>query len=104
MNELRATDRLATTLSKHAAGRRCVDIGGVWVDEKFAGDAPRVQVKALSAAYFRLLERHAELKEVFALGKRVVWMTPNGTALVIDADGAETLSDAEIDKLFMSKK
>jgi Ca-activated chloride channel family protein len=104
MNELRATDRLATTPSKQAAGRRCVSVGGVWVDEAFVGDAPRVQVKALGAAYFRLLERHAELKEVFALGKRVVWMTPNGTALVIDADGAETLSDAEIDKLFVPKK
>ncbi len=63
-----------------------------------------MKVKALSAAYFRMLERHAELKEVFALGNRVVWMTPRGAALVIDADGSETLSDAEIDKLFAAKK
>jgi hypothetical protein len=31
-------------------------------------------------------------------------VTPCGTALVIDADGKETMSDEEIDKLFVAKK
>jgi hypothetical protein len=34
-----------------------------------------------------------------------VWVTPSGTALVIDTtDGAEKLSDEEIAKLFVAKK
>ena len=81
------------------------DLGGVWVDEAFVGTkAQHVKVKALSAAYFRMLERHAELKELLALGNRLVWMTPNGTSLVIDTDGAETMCDAEIDGLFVANK
>ncbi len=86
------------------AGRRCIDVGGLWVDETYAGTPPSVKVKALSTAYFRMLERHAELKDVFALGQRLVWMTPSGTALIIDVAGAETMSDAEIEKLFVAKK
>jgi Ca-activated chloride channel family protein len=104
LKALRSTDQLAPSQSKQAAGRRCVELGGVWVDAALTSGAPQVKVKALSAAYFRMLERHPELKEVFALGSRVVWMTPSGTALVIDAAGAETLSDDEIDKLFSAKK
>jgi hypothetical protein len=34
-----------------------------------------------------------------------VWITPSGTALVIDTtDGKEKLADAEIDKLFVAPK
>jgi Ca-activated chloride channel family protein len=42
---------------------------------------------------------------VYLLGNYVVWMTPSGTALVIDcSNGKDKLSDAEIDKLFVVKK
>jgi hypothetical protein len=42
---------------------------------------------------------------VFRLGNYVVWVAPNGTALVIDMrQGKEKLTDAEIDKLFVARK
>jgi Ca-activated chloride channel family protein len=64
-----------------------------------------VTVKAQSDAYFRILEKRPEVKDVFQLGNHLVWMTPNGTALVVDANnGQDKLSDAEIDKLFVAKK
>jgi hypothetical protein len=51
------------------------------------------------------LERHPEIKSVLQLGNYLVWVAPNGTALVIDAnDGKKDLTDAEIDKLFEVKK
>jgi len=35
----------------------------------------------------------------------LVWVAPNGTALVIDShDGREKVDDQEIDKLFVAKK
>jgi Ca-activated chloride channel family protein len=41
---------------------------------------------------------------VYRLGNHVVWVTPSGTALVIDTtDGKEKLDDAEIDALFVKK-
>jgi Ca-activated chloride channel homolog len=62
-------------------------------------------VKAQSAAYFRILETQPAMKDVFKLGNYVVWMTPSGKSLVIDAEnGAETLADADISVLFVAAK
>jgi Ca-activated chloride channel family protein len=82
-------------------GRQCMEVGGVWIDDAFTAKTNAVVVKAQSEAYFKLLAKQPELKKVFALGNHLVWITPSGTALVIDAsNGKEKLSDEEIAKLF----
>jgi Ca-activated chloride channel family protein len=87
-------------------GRDCIEIGGIWVDRGYdVKKTKTVAVKALSDAYFRLLEKHPELKEVFRMGHHLVWVTPSGTALLLDTcDGKETLTDDEIASLFAGKK
>ncbi len=86
-------------------GRNCMELGGVWIDEGFTAKMEAVTVKAQSNAYFKLLEKQPKMKDVFQLGNHLVWVTPNNTALVIDAStGKEELSDTEIDKLFAAKK
>jgi Ca-activated chloride channel family protein len=103
-NNLRSQSRLTLSALRNAAGRNCLELGGVWIDEGFDAKMPALTVKAMSDAYFRILERHPEVKEAFQLGNHVVWVTPNGTALVIDTtDGKEKLTDAEIDQLFVAK-
>ena len=78
---------------------------GVWVDEGFDPKMPTLVVKAQSDAYFRLLRRRPQLKEVFRLGNHLVWVTPSGTALVVDTSaGQDRLADAEIDRLFVARK
>src|SRR5262249_42597391 len=105
MNNLRNQTRLEYTAQRNVGGRNVMEIGGVWIDDGFDAKMPVVTVKAQSDAYFRILERHAKVKEVFQLGNHLVWVTPNGTALVIDTnDGKDKLSDEEIDKLFVAKK
>jgi Ca-activated chloride channel homolog len=105
MNNLRNQTRVEYTAQRNVAGRNVMEVGGVWIDEGFDAKTPAVTVKAQSDAYFRILERHGKVKEVFQLGNYLVWMTPSGTALVVDAsEGKETLSDEEIDKLFVAKK
>ena len=43
------------------------------------------------------------MREVFQLGNHLVWVTPSGTALIIDQnDGREEMSDADIDRLFVA--
>jgi Ca-activated chloride channel family protein len=80
-------------------------VGGVWIDTSFKEESPALVVKAQGEAYFRILERHEQAKDVFRLGNRLVWLTPSGTALVVDAnEGKEKLTDSEIDKLFATKK
>jgi hypothetical protein len=103
LSEMRNQNQLARTTARQAAGRNCLKIRGVWVDDGFDRTLKTVAVKAMSAAYFRILERHPSMREVFRLGNRVVWVTPSRTALVIDtANGKETLTDAEIDALFVA--
>ncbi|MBY0523146.1 MAG: VWA domain-containing protein [Gemmataceae bacterium] len=100
-NNLRNQCRLEQTALRKVAGRTCLEIGGVWIDEGFDSKTTTLTVKAMSEAYFRILERHPEVKEVFRLGNHVVWVTPSGIALVVDSnDGKEKLSDEEVDKLF----
>jgi Ca-activated chloride channel family protein len=103
-NELKNQTRLQQTAYRNVASRNCMEIGGVWIDEGYTAKTPTVAVKAQSDAYFRMLEKRPELKEVFKLGNHLVWMTPSGTALAVDTnDGKETMTDAEIDTLFAKK-
>jgi Ca-activated chloride channel family protein len=105
MNNLRSQSRLEYTAQRNVAGRNCTEIGGVWIDEGFTDKTPVVAVKAQSDAYFRILGRHAKIKDVFQLGNHLVWLTPSGVALVVDtSDGKDKLSDEEIDKLFVVRK
>jgi Ca-activated chloride channel family protein len=105
MNNLRNQSKLSNTALRQVAGRNCLEFGGVWIDEAFNSKMPTLAVQAQSNAYFRLLEKRPEIKEVLQLGNYLVWVAPSGTALVIDAnDGKKELSDAEIDKLFEAKK
>jgi Ca-activated chloride channel family protein len=105
MNCLKNQNQLQQTALRRVANRNCMEIGGVWIDEGFDAKTPTVVVKAMSDAYFRILDRQPQVKEVFQLGNHLVWMSPNGTALVIDSsEGKEQLSDAEIDKLFALAK
>jgi Ca-activated chloride channel family protein len=104
-NQLRNQSRLALTAQRKAAGRTLLEIGGVWIDEGFDPKMKVVTVKAFSPAYFRLLERQPQLRELFRLGNFLVWVTPSGAALVVDReDGQEKLEEAAIDKLFKESK
>jgi Ca-activated chloride channel family protein len=102
---LRNQCRLEQTAQRNANGRNCVEIGGVWIDEKFDAKTPTLVVKAQSDAYFRILELQPQMKDVYRLGNHLVWMAPCGTALVIDtSEGKVKLNDEEINKLFVAKK
>jgi Ca-activated chloride channel family protein len=103
-NNLRNQNQLAQSAVRRVQNRNCVEIGGVWIDEGFEPKMKTVTVKAMSKAYFRILARHPEARDVFRLGNHLVWVTPSGSALVVDTnDGREEMSDADIDRLFTKK-
>jgi Ca-activated chloride channel family protein len=104
-NNLRNQTQLEYTALRPVNGRNCLEVGGVWIDEGFTARTPVLTVKAQSAAYFRILELQPKMKQVFRLGNYLVWLTPSGTALVIDtSEGKDKLSDDEINKLFAAHK
>lgn len=101
---LRDQNRVSLTANRQVNGRNCLEVGGVWIDDAYKAETKSLTVKAQSDAYFRILELHPTMKDVFRLGNHVVWISPSGTALVIDAsDGKEKLEDAEITALFAKK-
>ena len=53
-----------------------------------------------SAAYFRIVELHPELLEIFKLSTSIVVVTSTGKALVVSTSGEKELSDAKIAELF----
>jgi Ca-activated chloride channel family protein len=66
---------------------------------------PILVVKDPSEANFRILELQPRMKDVYRLGNHLVWVTPSGTALIIDtSEGKDKLSDVEINQLFVAKK
>ncbi len=86
-NNLRGQERLTQTANRYVQGRNCLDIGGVWIDDGFNANMK------------------PKMKDVFRLGNHLVYVTPSKVALVIDTnDGKETLSDEEIEKLFVATK
>jgi Ca-activated chloride channel family protein len=102
-NALRFQNRLTAAPNRYVQQRNLLDVGGVWIDEKFDPKMPTLAVKAQSKAYFRILERHAQMKDVFAVGNYFVWVSPSGTALIVDQnDGQEKLTDEAIDRLFVA--
>jgi hypothetical protein len=103
---LRNQSREEQTAQRTLLGRECIEVGGIWLDTGYdAKKTKTVAVKALSDGYFRLLEMHPELKEVFRLGHHLVWITPSGTALLLDTcEGKESLTDDEIKGLFTARK
>ena len=104
-NNLRNQVRLTQTASRQVNKRNCLEVGGVWIDDAFNAKMETVTVKAMSKAYFRILERQPRMRAVFGLGNYLVWVTPSGNALIIDLnDGRTEMPDADIDRLFVAKK
>ena len=109
-NTLRTQSQMTRVASQMANNRNVMEIGGVWVDQGYIAQSPNakiaaVNVKAMSNAYFRILEKQPSMKQVFQLGNHIVWVTPSGTPLVVDLSaGQEEMPDADIDRLFQTKK
>jgi hypothetical protein len=72
--------------------------GGRWTDTRYSAGTRVTKVKAYSKAYFALLDQAPELREMFALGERVL-VAGSTTALEVDASGREDLSGPELQRL-----
>ncbi|MCE9562180.1 MAG: VWA domain-containing protein [Planctomycetes bacterium] len=103
-NNLRNQQRVSLTANRQVQGRNVLEVGGVWIDDAYKAETKSLTVKAQSDAYFAILAAHPEMKDVFRLGNSVVWISPSGTALVIDQnDGKEKIDAQDIEALFVKK-
>ena len=79
-----------------ALGQRSFRLSGEkWIDSRPSDSLKVIKIRAFSEAWFKLIEAIPELKEVFALGDKVL-VAGRETAIETSPDGKETLSDSEL--------
>lgn len=90
-----AMDAAATAGVRRAGTRVFQQDGDRWVDARMKPELRVYQVKAYSPAYFSLIEKLPELREVFAMGDRVL-VAGRTVAVEVVEDGADlSVSDVE---------
>jgi Ca-activated chloride channel family protein len=98
MKEGASERRSGAPLVKRIGERSFYLYRGFWVDGDFNEKLPTLSVKVLSDACFQLIDKLPELKDVFALGERVI-VVVNGTAVIVEEGGKEKLTDEELNSL-----
>jgi hypothetical protein len=93
-----AADLSGRADARRVGSRTFVVVSGKWIDQRKADSLRLVKVKAFSEAYFKLMETIPELKEVFALGDKVV-VAGRDVRIEIGEGGVETLNDAELKRI-----
>lgn len=72
--------------------------GETWTDLRKTDSMKPIKVKSFSEAYFKIIDLIPELREVFALGNKVV-VAGRDVAIEVGPAGAETLSDSELKRI-----
>ena len=87
-----AAGRLST---QRVGGRTFVLRDGVWTDARYRPDMPTTAIRPFSQAYFEVLDRLPELRQVFAIGARVL-VVGKDRAISLSDNGAAQLTAAEL--------
>jgi Ca-activated chloride channel family protein len=72
-----------SSVVRHVGDRLFTLIGGRWVDSKYKKEMKTIKVAFADEAYFKLLEKHPDLKLCFALGQRVTIVLNDHTAIIV---------------------
>jgi hypothetical protein len=72
--------------------------GDTWVDLRRSDTTNMLKVKAYSSAYFKLMEAIPELRDVFALGEKVI-VAGREAGIEIGDAGVESISDSELKRI-----
>jgi hypothetical protein len=97
VNEVMATSG-ASVPARNVNGRTFAFENGRWTDTRFSTSLRVTKIKSYSKAYFALLDQAPELREMFALGERVV-VAGKTAAVEVAEDGREELSSGELQQL-----
>ena len=99
LDQVVVTGTGAAVPARNVGGRTFTLVDGRWTDTRYTESGTRVtKIKAYSKAYFALLDQAPELREMFALGERVL-VAGKGVALEVGGEGREELSGPELQRL-----
>jgi len=86
--------RDAASTMKRVNARRFLLTDGVWTDERYTAGMPKVSIKPFGKAYFDLVAELPELRDVFAIGERVI-VVGRDRAIEVSDHGIDSMSSAE---------
>ncbi|MFQ6131867.1 MAG: VIT domain-containing protein [Armatimonadota bacterium] len=92
------TVETAPGLVKHVAGETFYFDGHTWLHSDYKQGLPTYKIKAYGKAYFDLLAARPEWGKFFSLGEEVA-LVVEGKCVRVTAEGAETLSAAQIKEI-----
>ena len=81
-HESKARDDVANV--RHVGDRIFFLVGGVWIDSEYKEEMNTRKVAFAGDEYFKLLDDKPELKKFLALGRKVIVVLQDGTALVVE--------------------
>lgn len=94
-----ATGATANSISQRRRGGHVFELAdGVWVDMRATASMRRVKIKPYSAAYFKLVELLPEIRELLAVGEKIV-LAGRLVAVEVTDSGTETLTDRELESI-----
>ena len=98
LNAADEIDQLKKENTRRVGARVFALRGDTWTDLRRTESTRVVKVKSFSEAYFKIIDAIPELREVFALGDRVV-VTGRDVAIEIGPTGMDTVSDSELKRI-----
>ncbi|HMA19401.1 MAG TPA: VIT domain-containing protein [Gemmatimonadaceae bacterium] len=91
-------DRSKTASTRRVGARVFALQGETWTDLRKVDFANVMKVKAYSAAWFKLVDAIPELREIFALGDKVV-VSGRAISITVGADGVVSLDDNDLRRI-----
>jgi Ca-activated chloride channel family protein len=88
----------ATGATRRVGTRTFMLKGETWTDSRPIDSAKIMKVKSFSDAYFRIMDAIPELREVFALGDKVV-VAGRDIVIEVGPAGSESMSDSDIKRI-----
>jgi Ca-activated chloride channel family protein len=98
LNAADEIDQLKKENTRRVGARVFALRGQTWTDLRRKESTRLVKVKSFSEAYFKIIDAIPELREVFALGDKVV-VTGRDVAIEIGTTGMDTIGDSELKRI-----
>jgi Ca-activated chloride channel family protein len=84
--------------SRRVGTRTFVLVDGIWTDGRDVTGMRVIRVRPYSEAYFALLSRLVELRDIFPLGERVR-VAGTSVAIELAGDGVDAIDERELDRI-----
>lgn len=91
-SDLKKSDAATT---RRIGARRFMLRGGIWTDVARSDSMRTIKIKPFSEAYFKLIDAIPDLREVFALGDKIVVAT-RSLSIEVTESGSEAIGESEL--------